>query len=66
MKSFKLNTDEEKALFDTSMKINKELVKMGKMPLTESKIMHEILNQTLILGELEIKTNGDIRVIVNN
>lgn len=39
---------------------------MGKMPLTESKIMHEIINQTLILGELELKTNGNIRVIVNN
>ncbi len=66
MQSFKLNKGEEEALYRTSISINREIVRIGKIPLTESKIMHEILNQTLMFGEIEVTRNGEIRVLSQN
>lgn len=66
MQSFKLNKDEEEALYRTSLSINREMVRVGKMPLTESKIMHEILRQTLMFGEIEVTRSGEIRVLSQN
>ncbi|STZ13564.1 Uncharacterised protein [Moraxella caviae] len=65
MQSFKLNKAEEEALYKKSIALNVELIKTGELPMTESKIMHEILKQTLIMGELELTRNGEIRVLSN-
>lgn len=63
MQSFKLNKEEEEALYRASISLNREMVRIGKIPLTESKIMHKILRQTLMLGEIEVTRNGEIRVL---
>lgn len=65
MKTFKLNKVEEEALHRSSLTLNRELVRLGQMPMPESKILHEILQQTLILGEIEITRDGKIRVLAN-
>lgn len=62
-KTFRLNEKESQALVDTCLKINRELVKMGKMPLKDTEVCHKIMEQTLINGEIEVMRNGDIRVI---
>lgn len=66
MQSFKLTKTEEEALFKKSVVINTELIKLGELPMTESKIMHEILKQTLLLGDIEVTRNGEIRILSKN
>lgn len=63
--SFRLNTEEQELLFRTAVTINRELVRIGKMPMKESEILHKILEQTLKLGELEVTREGQIRVLAN-
>jgi hypothetical protein len=62
-KTIRLNTTETEALINTSLKINRDLVKMGKMPLKDTEICHAIIEQTLINGEIEVKSDGSLRVI---
>lgn len=64
MKTFKLNSAEE-ALHRSSISLNRELVRLGQIPMPESKILHEILQQTLVLGEIEVTRDGKIRVLAN-
>lgn len=65
MKTFKLNAHEEEALHRSSISLNRELVRLGHIPMPESKILHEILQQTLVLGEIEVTRDGKIRVLAN-
>lgn len=65
MKTFKLNSAEEEALHRSSISLNRELVRLGQIPMPESKILHEILQQTLVLGEIEVTRDGKIRVLAN-
>lgn len=65
MKTFKLTAQEEEALYRSSISLNRELVRLGAMPLPESKILHEILKQTLLMGEIEVTRDGNIRVLAN-
>lgn len=65
MKTFKLNSTEEEALKRSSISLNRELVRLGQIPMPESKILHEILQQTLVLGEIEVTRDGQIRVLAN-
>lgn len=62
-KSFRLTDKEEEMLYRSSLTINRELIKLGKSPITESKLLHAILAQTLETGEIEVTRNGDIRVL---
>lgn len=64
-KTFRLTDREEEMLYRTSMNINRELIRIGKSPMNESKILHEILEQTLALGEIEVMRDGQIRVLAN-
>lgn len=64
-KTFRLNEKETQALIDTSLRINRELVRMGKMPLKDTEICHAIIEQTLVNGEVEVKSDGTLRVISN-
>lgn len=65
MKSFRLTDIEEDTLYKCSMEINKQLIKLNKMPLTEAKILHEIIRQTLIDGEIEVSADGELRIVSN-
>lgn len=62
-KTFRLTERETQALIDSCLKINRELVKMGKMPLKDTEVCHAIIEQTLINGEIEVKADGKLRVI---
>lgn len=64
-KTFRLNERETTALIETGLRINRELVRMGKMPLKDTEICHAIIEQTLINGEVEVKADGSLRVISN-
>ncbi|WFF37714.1 hypothetical protein LU290_05415 [Moraxella nasibovis] len=66
MQSFKLTKAEEEALYKKSIAVNIELLKFGKTPLPESKILHEILKQTLLTGDVELTRTGEIRVLSQN
>ena len=59
-KTVRLTDKEEQLLIETALKINRELVKMGKMPLRDTEIIHEIIKQTLIDGSIEISREGKI------
>lgn len=65
-KSFRLTDDEQETLFRTAVNLNRELVRIGKMPLKESEILHKILEQTLKFGEIEVTRDGYIRVLSQN
>lgn len=64
-KSFRLTDKEEEMLYRTNLTVNRELIRLGKAPINDSKLLHEILNQTLYLGEIEVTRNGQIRVLAN-
>lgn len=64
-KTIRLNVTETEALINTGLRINRELVRMGKMPLKDTEICHAIIEQTLINGEVEVKADGTLRVISN-
>lgn len=59
-KTFRFTDDEEKALIEMALRINRELVKMGKMPLRDTEIIHEIIKQTLVEGSIELSRDGKI------
>lgn len=65
-KSFRLTDDEEEMLYRSSLSVNRELIKIGKPPITDSKLMHTILEQTLKNGEIEVTRNGEIRILSQN
>ncbi len=62
-KTVRLTNEEEKALNDVALELNRELVKMGKMPLRDTEIFHEVIEQTLMRGIVEVTRNGDIRIL---
>ena len=62
-KTVRLNNQEEERLTKACLKINRELVKMGKIPLKDTEIFHEIMKIALIRGDLEVKRNGEIKII---
>ncbi|WP_149931349.1 hypothetical protein [Acinetobacter soli] len=61
-KTFRFNDDEEQALNEIALKINRDLVKAGLKPLRDTEIFHEIIRQTLIEGVIEINRDGEIKV----
>lgn len=61
-KTFRFTDEEEQALNDMALKINRDLVKAGKKPLRDTEIFHEIIKQTLIDGVIEVSRDGAIKV----
>lgn len=65
-KNFRLNDKEEEILYRSNLTVNRELIRLGKAPITDSKLLHIILEQTLEMGELEVTRDGNIRVLSQN
>lgn len=61
-KTFRFTDEEEKALNEVALKINRDLVKAGEKPLRDTEIFHEIIRQTLIEGIIEVTRDGKIKV----
>lgn len=62
-KTVRLNDKEDEALTKACLRMNRELVKMGKMPLKDTEIFHEIMKITLIEGDIEINRGGKVQLI---
>uniref|UniRef100_A0AAU8B2L8 Uncharacterized protein n=1 Tax=Dulem virus 63 TaxID=3145774 RepID=A0AAU8B2L8_9VIRU len=65
MQNLRLTKEESEILYRTTININRELVRLGKMPLKDSELLHKIIEQTLKLGEIEVTRDGQIRVLAN-
>ena len=61
-KTFRFTDEEEKVLNETALKLNRDLVKIGKKPLRDTEIFHEIIKQTLINGNIDINREGQITI----
>ena len=53
-KTFRFTDEEEQALNEVALKLNRDLVKAGKKPLRDTEIFHEIIKQTLLEGIIEV------------
>lgn len=65
-KTFRFTDEEEKALNEVALKLNRDLVKAGKKPLRDTELFHEIVKQTLLEGVIEINRDGNIKVETKN
>ncbi|HHP0283695.1 hypothetical protein WAI61_18140 [Acinetobacter baumannii] len=61
-KTFRFTDEEEQALNEIALKLNRDLVKAGKKPLRDTEIFHEIVKQTLIDGIIEVSRDGAVKV----
>ncbi|MFK8935541.1 hypothetical protein ACJBLB_14555 [Acinetobacter junii] len=61
-KTFRFTDEEEQALNEIALKINRDLVKAGNKPLRDTEIFHEIIRQTLIEGIIEVTRDGQVKV----
>jgi len=61
-KTFRFTDEEEQALNEVALKLNRDLVKAGKKPLRDTEIFHEIVKQTLLDGSIEINRDGLVKV----
>ncbi|WP_151812891.1 hypothetical protein [Acinetobacter junii] len=61
-KTFRFTDEEEQALNEVALKINRDLVKAGKKPLRDTEIFHEIIKQTLLTGTIEVNREGSVKV----
>jgi site-specific DNA-adenine methylase len=61
-KTFRFTDEEQQALNEIALKLNRDLVKVGKKPLRDTEIFHEIIKQTLLNGIIEISRNGEIKI----
>lgn len=65
-KALRLSKNESEILYRITVNLNRELVKIGKMPIKDSELLHIILEQTLKNGEIEVTRDGQIRIIANS
>ena len=65
-KTFRFTDEEEKALNEVALRLNRELVKAGKKPLRDTEIFHELIKQTLLDGIIEVNRDGIIKVETKN
>ena len=63
-KTFRFTDQEEEALNNVSLSVNKALVQAGKKPLRDSEIFHEIIKQTLLNGSIGVTEEGTLKVEV--
>lgn len=59
-KTFRFTDEEEQALIEIALRVNRDLVRMGKMPLRDTELFHEIVNQTVLNGSIEISRDGKL------
>ncbi len=60
-KSVRLNEWEQEELRKKAVEVNQKLIKIGKQPLRDSELVHEILKQTI--GLVEVSTKGELIII---
>jgi|GEM_PF-1340586 len=65
-KTFRFTDEEEQALNEVALRLNRELVKAGKKPLRDTEIFHELIKQTLLEGIIEVNRDGIIKVETKN
>lgn len=65
-KTFRFTDEEEQALNEVALRLNRELVKAGKKPLRDTEIFHELIKQTLLNGIIEVNRDGIIKVETKN
>ncbi|WP_119054945.1 hypothetical protein [Acinetobacter colistiniresistens] len=65
-KTFRFTDEEEQALNEVALKINRDLVKAGQKPLRDTEIFHEIIKQTLLDGTIEVSRDGNLKVETKN
>lgn len=65
-KTLRLNNEEEKAMNEICLRVNRELVKAGKMPVKDTEMFHEIMKQTLLKGMIEVNREGKIKIEANH
>lgn len=65
-KTFRFTNEEEQALNEVALKLNRDLVKAGKKPLRDTEIFHEIIKQTLLTGIIEINRDGEVKIKIKN
>lgn len=65
-KTFRFTDEEEQALNEIALKLNRDLVKAGEKPLRDTEIFHEIIRQTLLEGTIEVARDGKIKVETKN
>lgn len=61
-KTFRFTDEEEQAMNDVALRLNRDLVKAGKKPLRDTEIFHEIIKQTLLEGIVEVSRDGMVKV----
>lgn len=61
-KTFRFTDQEEQALNQLALNLNRDLVKIGEKPLRDTEIFHEIIKQTLINGNIDINREGQIKI----
>lgn len=65
-KTFRFTDEEEQALNEVALKLNRDLVKAGKKPLRDTEIFHEIIKQTLLQGIIEVSRDGTVKIETKN
>ena len=65
-KTFRFTDEEEHALNEVALRMNRDLVKAGKKPLRDTEIFHEIIRQTLLNGTIEVSRDGNVKVETKN
>ena len=60
--TFRFTDQEEEALNNVSLAVNRALVQAGKKPLRDSELFHEIIKQTLLDGSIEVTEEGTLKV----
>ena len=63
-KTIRLNDREEKELNDLALRLNRELVRMGKMPWKDTELFHKIINEAMIEGQVELSGKGEKIVLI--
>ena len=65
-KTFRFTDEEEQALNEVALKLNRDLVKAGKKPLRDTEIFHEIIKQTLLERIIQVNREGNVKVETKN
>ena len=65
-KTFRFTDEEEQALNEVALRLNRDLVKAGKKPLRDTEIFHEIIKKTLLDGIIEVSRDGIVKVETKN
>ena len=65
-KTFRFTDEEENALNEVALKVNRDLVKAGRKPLRDTELFHEIVRQTLLEGAIEVNRDGLVKIEIKS